>query len=148
MRIYRRFVEIVQVLGAGGFFYAPTQADFDNPEERPYIDRYVRGRPGVSAEERVRLFKLAWDVTGSAFAQRMQQYVTFYSGDPVRLTAAYYLGYDKDPLTDIVARALGDVPDLDIPVSPDEPGRPPPRRTPPTGIAAQYPEATQPRPRT
>jgi aromatic ring hydroxylase len=146
MRIYRRFVEIVQLLGAGGFFYAPTRADFDNPEERPFIDRYVRGKPGVSAEERVRLFKLAWDVTGSGFAQRMQQYVTFYSGDPVRLTAAYYVGYDKDPLTDIVGRALGDVPDLDIPVSPDEPGRPQPRRSPAGGIAAQYPEATQPRP--
>ena len=106
MRIYRRFVEIVHILGGGGFFYAPTKADFDNPEERPYIDRYVRGRPGISAEERVRLFKLAWDVTGSGFAQRMAQYVTFYSGDPVRLTAAFYVGYDKDPLCDIVDRAL------------------------------------------
>ncbi len=114
MRIYRRFVEIVHILGGGGFFYAPTKADFDNPEERPYIDRYVRGRPGISAEERVRLFKLAWDVTGSGFAQRMAQYVTFYSGDPVRLTAAFYVGYDKDPLCDIVDRALGKTDDLDI----------------------------------
>ena len=146
MRIYRRFVEIVQILAAGGFFYAPTQADFDNPEERPYIDRYVRGKAGVSAEERVALFKLAWDVTGSAFAQRVAQYVTFYSGDPVRLTAAFFVGYDKEPLTDIVDRALGKTGDLDIPVSPDEPGRPVARRSPATGVAAQYPEATQPRP--
>jgi len=146
MRIYRRFVEIVQLLAAGGFFYAPTQADFENPEERPLIDRYVRGRPGVSAEERVRLFKLAWDVTGSGFAQRMAQYVTFYSGDPVRLTAAFYVGYDKEPLTEIVDRALGKTGDLDIPVSPDEPGRPIARRSPAGGVAAQYPEATQPRP--
>ena len=88
MQIYRRFVEIVHIIGGGGFFYAPSQADFDNPEERVYIDKYMRGRPGVSAEERVRLFKLAWDVTGSAFAQRVTQYVSFYSGDPIRLTAA------------------------------------------------------------
>jgi anthranilate 3-monooxygenase (FAD)/4-hydroxyphenylacetate 3-monooxygenase len=146
MRIYRRFVEIVQLLAAGGFFYAPTRADFENPDEQPYIDRYVRGRPGISADERVRLFKLAWDVTGTAFAQRMQQYVTFYSGDPVRLTAAFYVGYDKEPLTDIVDRALGRTSDLDIPVSPDEPGRPAPRRAPAGGVAAQYPESTQPRP--
>jgi anthranilate 3-monooxygenase (FAD) / 4-hydroxyphenylacetate 3-monooxygenase len=145
MRIYRRFVEIVHILGGGGFFYAPTKADFDNPEERPYIDRYVRGRPGISAEERVRLFKLAWDVTGSGFAQRMAQYVTFYSGDPVRLTAAFYVGYDQDPLCDIVDRALGKTGDLDIPVSPDNPGAPVPRRAPASGVAAQYPEATQPR---
>jgi hypothetical protein len=88
MRIYRRFVEIVHLLGGGGFFYAASQADLENPEERPYIDKYLRGRPGISAEDRVRLFKLAWAVTGSAFAQRVTQYVTFYSGDPVRLNAA------------------------------------------------------------
>jgi aromatic ring hydroxylase len=149
MRIYRRFVEIVQLLAAGGFFYAPTEADFLNPESRRDIDRYVRGRAGVSAEERVRLFKLAWDVTGSAFAQRMQQYVTYYSGDPIRLTAAYYVGYDREPLFDIVERALGMRDDVDIPVSPDAPGAPVARRSPrdPQAISAQYPTATQPRPR-
>src|SRR4051794_14221687 len=101
-RIYRRFVEIVHIMGGGGFFYAPSQADFDNPEEREFIDKYARARPGVSAEERVRLFKLAWDCTGSGFAQRMAQYVSFYSGDPIRLTAAFYARYEKDPLFDIV----------------------------------------------
>jgi anthranilate 3-monooxygenase (FAD)/4-hydroxyphenylacetate 3-monooxygenase len=59
-RIYSRFVEIVQSLAAGGFFYAPDEAALHNPELRPVIDRYVRGRPGVSAEERIALFKLAW----------------------------------------------------------------------------------------
>jgi anthranilate 3-monooxygenase (FAD) / 4-hydroxyphenylacetate 3-monooxygenase len=136
------------MLGGGGFFYAPTQADFDNPEERVYIDKYTRGRPGVSAEERVRLFKLAWDVTGSAFAQRMTQYVTFYSGDPVRLTAAFYTRYDKDPLFDIVDRALGLTGETDIAVSPDEPGDPVARREPlePGAITAQYPASSQPQP--
>jgi anthranilate 3-monooxygenase (FAD)/4-hydroxyphenylacetate 3-monooxygenase len=148
MQIYRRFVEIVHIIGGGGFFYAPSQADFDNPEERVYIDKYTRGRPGVSAEERVRLFKLAWDVTGSAFAQRVTQYVSFYSGDPIRLTAAFYAGYDKEPLFDIVDRALGKTPDLDIPVSPDDFGAITPRRAPltPGTIAAQYPASFQPRP--
>src|SRR5207302_306783 len=84
--IYARLVEIVKDLAGGGFFYVPTRADLDNPEIRPYVDKFVRGRPGVSAEERIALFKLAWDVTGESFAQRMQQYVHFYSGDPVRNT--------------------------------------------------------------
>lgn len=120
MRIYRRFVEIVQLLAAGGFFQAPTEADMINPEERPDIDKYFRGRPGVSAEERLRIFKLAWDVTGSAFAQRVLQYVSYYSGDPIRLTAGYYVGYDKQHLFDIVDRALGAVGDLDIAISPPD----------------------------
>ena len=106
-KVYSRFVEIVQTLAAGGFFYAPAEADLANPEVRPYIDKYVRGRAGVSAEERIALFKLAWDVTGESFAQRMAQYVRFYSGDPIRLTAGFYAQYDKAPLLEMVERALG-----------------------------------------
>ena len=138
MQIYRRFVEIVHIIGGGGFFYAPSQADFDNPEERVYIDKYTRGRPGVSAEERVRLFKLAWDVTGSAFAQRMTQYVSFYSGDPIRLTAGFYTQYDKEPLFEIVERALGRREGEPIPISPDHPGAPIPYQPGTRGMAGTY----------
>jgi anthranilate 3-monooxygenase (FAD)/4-hydroxyphenylacetate 3-monooxygenase len=118
-KIYSRFVEIVQTLAAGGFFYAPTEADLASPEVRPYIDRYVRGRAGVSAEERIALFKLAWDVTGESFAQRMAQYVRFYSGDPIRLTAGFYQQYDKAPLFELVERALGRRDGIPLPITPD-----------------------------
>jgi anthranilate 3-monooxygenase (FAD)/4-hydroxyphenylacetate 3-monooxygenase len=147
MRIYRRFVEIVQLLGAGGFFQAPTQADLANPEERVALDKYLRGRPGVSAEERIGLFKLAWDMTGSSFAQRMVQYVTYYSGDPIRLTAGFYLAYDKQPLLDIVDRALGKLDDCDIPVSPFDGATW--QAAPPgagAGLTGAYPAASHPRP--
>ena len=51
-KIYTRFVEIVQTLAAGGFFYAPTEADLASPEVRPYIDKLrarARGRVGRGA---------------------------------------------------------------------------------------------------
>ena len=118
-KIYSRFVEIVQTLAAGGFFYAPTEADLASAEVRPMIDKYVRGRAGVSSVERVALFKLAWDVTGDSFGQRMQQYVRFYSGDPIRLTAGFWAQYDKAPLLEIVERALGRRDGQPIPISPD-----------------------------
>ena len=148
MRIYRRFVEIIQVLAAGGFFQAPTEADMANPEERPLIDKYLRGREGVTADERVRLFKLAWDLTGSSFAQRLLQYVSYYSGDPLRLTAGYYLAYNKQPLFDLVARALGERDDLDIEPSAEDPGALPATRPaiPQGALAAQYPAGSLPKP--
>lgn len=105
--IHRRYLEIVHALAGGGFFYAPMGADFENPETRGDIDKFVRGRPGVDAEERVRLFKLAWELSGDAFGQRVRQYVHFYSGDPIRNIAGFYLGYDKNPLWQTVERALG-----------------------------------------
>jgi anthranilate 3-monooxygenase (FAD) / 4-hydroxyphenylacetate 3-monooxygenase len=137
-KIYSRFVEIVQTLAAGGFFYAPAEADLESAEIRPLIDRYVRGRAGVSAEERIGLFKLAWDVTGDAFAQRMAQYVRFYSGDPIRLTAGFYSQYDKAPLFESVERALGRREGQPIAVSPDNPGALIPYQPDIRGMAGTY----------
>ena len=137
-KIYSRFVEIVQTLAAGGFFYVPSEADLASPDVRPYIDRYVRGRPGVSAEERIALFKLAWDVTGETFAQRMAQYVRFYSGDPIRLTAGFYGQYQKEPLFEIVERALGRRDGEPIPLSPDNPGAPIPYQPGTRGMTGAY----------
>jgi anthranilate 3-monooxygenase (FAD)/4-hydroxyphenylacetate 3-monooxygenase len=143
-KIYSRFLEIMQALAAGGFFYAPTEADLASPELRPYLDRYVRGRPGVSAEERTALFKLAWDVTGDTFAQRMAQYVRYYSGDPIRLTAGFYTQYDKAPLFAMVERALGRRHGETIPLSPDNPGAPIPYQPGTRGMAGTYAETSLP----
>jgi 4-hydroxyphenylacetate 3-monooxygenase oxygenase component len=137
-KIYSRFVEIVQTLAAGGFFYAPSEADLASPELRPMIDRYVRGRAGVSAEERIALFKLAWDATGEAFAQRMAQYVRFYSGDPIRLTAGFYAQYEKGPLFELVERALGRRDGVPLPITPDDPGAPIPYQPDTRGMAGTY----------
>ena len=137
-KIYSRFVEIVQTLAAGGFFYAPSEADLANPEVRPMIDKFVRGRAGISAEERIALFKLAWDATGETFGQRMAQYVRFYSGDPIRLTAGFYMQYDKAPLLELVERALGRREGERIPVSPDDPAGAIPYQPDTRGMAGTY----------
>ena len=137
-KIYSRFVEIVQTLAAGGFFYAPSEADMASPEVRPYIDKYVRGRAGVSADERVALFKLAWDATGESFAQRMAQYVRYYSGDPIRLTAGFYTQYDKAELLELVERALGRREGQPLPISPDNPGTLIPYQPNVRGMAGTY----------
>jgi len=105
-RFYSRMVEVVQILGAGGLLMSPTERDFAT-EIAPDIDKYYRGA-GVSAKERIRLFKLAWDATGDAFGQRQLQYERYYAGDPVRVAAAHYQQMDKSHLMGIVRRALAD----------------------------------------
>ena len=57
-------------------------------------------------EERIRLFKLAWDATGTQFGQRMLHYERYYAGDPVRVSAAYHAAYNVEPLLAMVKRAL------------------------------------------
>ena len=103
-RMYERMVQVTQVLGAGGLLINPIEADLRS-EVGPDIARYYRGA-GVDAEERIRLFKLAWDATGTQFGQRMLQYERYYAGDPVRVGAGYYLSYDVAELLAQVQRAL------------------------------------------
>ena len=62
---------------------------------------------GVLAEDRVRLFKLAWDLCGEAFGQRLVQYERYYSGDPIRKMAMFYNTHKRNnPTYPMVELAL------------------------------------------
>jgi 4-hydroxyphenylacetate 3-monooxygenase len=82
-RMYPRFVEIIQSLGASGLVTIPSEKDFKS-ELKQDLDRYLQGANG-NAYERVKLFRLAWDVCMSAFAGRQTLYERFFFGDPVRI---------------------------------------------------------------
>ena len=97
-------VQVTQVLGAGGLLINPTQADLQSTIA-PDIVRHYRGA-GVEATERIRLFKLAWDATGTQFGQRQLQYERYYAGDPVRTAATLYLKHDAAPFLSRIEKAL------------------------------------------
>jgi anthranilate 3-monooxygenase (FAD) / 4-hydroxyphenylacetate 3-monooxygenase len=103
-RAYPRAIEILQIIGAGGLLMLPSAADFTSPIAAD-VAKYYQGA-GVSALERTRLFKLAWDLAGDAFGQRALQYERYYAGDPVRLTAQAFLTYDKSACEALVEKAL------------------------------------------
>jgi anthranilate 3-monooxygenase (FAD) / 4-hydroxyphenylacetate 3-monooxygenase len=87
-------------------------------------------------------------VTGDGFGSRMAQYVRFYSGDPIRNKAGFYLGYPmKDALFDVIDRALGGRDDLDVPISAADGRDQGIRRQPaPGALAGFYPANSAPRP--
>ena len=103
---YPRMAEILQLLGSSSFMITPTEADFRTPLAGD-IDQYL-ATEGASARERVKLFRLAWDIAGSAFGSRQVLYERFFASDP--LTRARFLGaiYPKDEImtrvTDFLAR--------------------------------------------
>jgi anthranilate 3-monooxygenase (FAD)/4-hydroxyphenylacetate 3-monooxygenase len=104
-RFYPRMVEIIQTIGAGGLMMMPSGADFGATEIADDIARHFQGAEGVSAAQRVRLFKLAWDLTGEAFGSRAMQYERYYTGDPVRIMAQAYANYRDPGLDELVAAA-------------------------------------------
>lgn len=104
-RMCSRMLEVIQILGGGSLLSTPAEADLEESSDHG-VGRFFGGGDDVSGRERVRLLKLAWDATGDSFGQRQQQYERYHSGDPVRLAAQQYLGYEMVDLDRMVARAL------------------------------------------
>ncbi len=94
-KMYPRMVEIVQQLGASGLMAAPTEADFQNPAISAEVHKFFQAARANSLE-RVKLFRLAWDVACSSFGARQVLYERFFFGDPVRMAGALYSTYPKE----------------------------------------------------
>ncbi len=103
---YPRVIEIIQTIAAGGFMMMPSGADFSAPGLKEDLKKYYQGAGGMASLERVRLFKMAWDLAGESFGSRLLQYERYYAGDPVRNLAGNYLSYKDDDLMRLVASAL------------------------------------------
>jgi 4-hydroxyphenylacetate 3-monooxygenase len=77
--------------------------DFANPELKKIIEA-TQGSLTRSAEERVKMFRLAWDATGSEFASRHLQYEMFYGG-ATHVTAGHaFRTFDWDRCVGMVDR--------------------------------------------
>ncbi|HKA55438.1 MAG TPA: 4-hydroxyphenylacetate 3-hydroxylase N-terminal domain-containing protein [Candidatus Binatia bacterium] len=84
-----RAAEVIRQVSGSGLIMTPTEGDFRNPEIAPYLEKYLQGT-NLSAQARVQLFKLAWDMLGEQFGGRQLQYEWFYAGDPLFTRARFY----------------------------------------------------------
>ncbi len=97
-KLYPRAIEILQQIGAGGFIQVPSRLEDLTGPLSTLMNKYFSGAT-VGAHEKVKLFKLAWDLFGSQLGARHELYERYYAGDPVRASAALYLNADKDQFT-------------------------------------------------
>ena len=68
----------------------------------------LEGAEGIwPTPERVRLFRLAWDLTGTQFGSRQTLYERFFNGDVVQLRMRRYLQYDYSRAEESVRRFMG-----------------------------------------
>lgn len=65
---YHDCVKMVQEIAGGLVVTAPAEKDYLNPATRGYIDKYLGAKEGISAADRLRLFKLIMDLTASEYA--------------------------------------------------------------------------------
>ena len=77
---YSTFIDKLRELCGGGVFQMPADISvMDDAKLADQFDTYFQ-TPQAGAVERMKLFKLAWDLVGSEFAGRHLQYEKFYAG--------------------------------------------------------------------
>jgi 4-hydroxyphenylacetate 3-monooxygenase len=78
--MYSPLVDILRELSGGGVFQMPASVTvMHDPHLRRLFETYWQ-TPQLPALDRVKLFKLVWDLVGSEFAGRHLQYEKFYAG--------------------------------------------------------------------
>jgi 4-hydroxyphenylacetate 3-monooxygenase len=105
MTAYPRMIEILQLLGSSSFLLTPGVADFEAPLAA-HIRQYLATET-TAARDRVKLFRLAWDVAGSAFGGRQVLYERFFASDPLTRARTLVALYPKAELRERVLQFLG-----------------------------------------
>lgn len=97
-----RVNDIFKTLGSHNLLCTPNETAFADPELGPLLRRYLPGANDVSAEERARIFRMAWDFAGSALGSRSELYERFYlSSQPRNLSAHHLMGRLDREWTDV-----------------------------------------------
>ncbi|MBO20369.1 MAG: 4-hydroxyphenylacetate 3-hydroxylase [Chloroflexi bacterium] len=92
-----RMVQLLREVSGSGLIMQPSENDLANPELRPYLDRYMRGK-SVDAEYKSRLYRLAHDLAVSSSGMRQEVYEYWHGGDPNRNRINLLRGYDQSDI--------------------------------------------------
>ena len=106
IRMYPRMAEILHLLGSSSLMALPTEADMNGPLADE-IHRYLE-TDTASAEDRVKLFRLAWDVCCSAFGSRQVLYERYFGGDAQSNATLMFSLFDHQPMSEWVREFLAE----------------------------------------
>ncbi|KIL41982.1 4-hydroxyphenylacetate 3-hydroxylase [Gordoniibacillus kamchatkensis] len=105
-QVYAGVIKILRELVGGGVLQMPSSYhEMVNEETKDDIRQYIRAT-GVDSETKIKLFRLAWDVIGSEFAGRHQQYEMFYNGAPFVVRGHAFRNYGYHEPLELVERFL------------------------------------------
>ncbi len=96
----RRILDVVREIAGAGLIQQVSEADLNSPDLGSYVERYF-GAEAFTAAERVRLFRIAWDLLGDGGGSRKELYERWLRGDGAWTRNQLYLAYDR---SDLVAR--------------------------------------------
>jgi 4-hydroxyphenylacetate 3-monooxygenase oxygenase component len=104
-----RMIELLKQICGSGIIMQPSENDLANPELRPFLDQFMRGKD-VDVVYKSRLFRLAHELGASSFGQRQEIYEYWHGGDPNRNRINLLRSYDQtdwtDQIKDLVSQPL------------------------------------------
>jgi 4-hydroxyphenylacetate 3-monooxygenase len=99
-------IEALRELSGAGMFRFPANADLEGaPAVKRTFERFWGAAARAPLEE-MQLFKLSWDLIGSEFAGRQQQYERFYAGPPYVVRSHSYREAPWSLFGETVARVM------------------------------------------
>jgi 4-hydroxyphenylacetate 3-monooxygenase len=106
-----KLIDLARDLSGGAMLMLPSShLDYANADTAKELERYVAS-PGYPSKDRVALLKLAWDLIGSEFGGRHQQYEKFYGGAAYVNKLHVYRNYDFAGAKRLADAALVPFPD-------------------------------------
>src|SRR2546423_2741475 len=101
-----RMLEIIRELAGSASITLPSSLrDFESAETSGDVERYMRSASS-DAKRKVALMRLAWDLIGSEFGSRHQQYEKFYGGASFLVKQNVYRNFDFKRAGALVDAAL------------------------------------------
>jgi 4-hydroxyphenylacetate 3-monooxygenase len=101
-----KLLNIARELAGGSIIMLPSSvSDFDNPVIAADLERYIAS-PGFPSRLRTRILKLVWDLIGTEFAGRHEQYEKFYGGASFLVKQNMARAYDFVSAARLVDAAL------------------------------------------
>ena len=104
---FSRTNEIIRQLGSHNLLTTPARAALADDTLRPLLERYLKG-VDVGAEQRSRLFRLAWDFAATALGSRNEQYERFYLGSMGRALTMLHVNGDRTRASRLLDRFLSE----------------------------------------
>jgi aromatic ring hydroxylase len=92
---YHQAVAHLQDITGGLLVTGPAVEDWESPELRPYLERYLGGRRGTSAEDRLRTINLVSDLTASDYGGYQEVLAIHAEGSIEAEKLAIFRSYDS-----------------------------------------------------
>jgi aromatic ring hydroxylase len=109
-RNYHMMAQNVQDIAGGLIVTGPSTADWESPATRPYLERYLGGAGGVSAEQRLQLMNLLRDLVASEFGGYNEVLAIHAEGSLAAQRITVVREYDVERCVELATEAahLGD----------------------------------------